>query len=304
MEQQYSRLVKSAAWAATLTAAVLIVVKLIAWFTTDAASILAALTDSMLDISGSLINLLAIRFAMTPADENHRFGHGKVESLAVLAQSAFISGSAVLLVIHGISSLISPQPLSHLGAGMGVMLFSVVATLILVSFQRYVIKRTGSLMIKADSLHYQTDLFLNFGVLLALALSYFGWLWADGLFTLLLGGYILYGALKIGYDAAQSLMDRELPEEEQKRILELTSGIEGVYGVHDLRTRQAGPTRFIQFHLELDDSQPLLEAHALADRVEQRVLEEFPGADVIVHMDPLSVVPKELRNQGHWGSRA
>ncbi|MFM4705605.1 cation diffusion facilitator family transporter [Aeromonas bivalvium] len=291
--QQYSRWVTLASMAAVGTATLLITGKLIAWLMTGSSSLLASLTDSFMDVSASIINLLAIRYAMTPADEEHRFGHGKAESLAGLIQSAFIAGSALLLVMHGISSLLKEDPILRLEAGIWVSLGSMVLTLLLVGFQQFVVRRTGSVAIKADMLHYRSDLLLNGGVLLALVLAGQGWLWADGLFAILIGLFLLWGALTIGYESVQALLDRQLPEEEQARIMALCCEVAGVHGVHDLRTRQSGPTRFVQLHLELDDQLPLVKAHQIADEAELAVRQAFERTDVIIHMDPISVVHKE-----------
>jgi ferrous-iron efflux pump FieF len=197
--QQYSRWVTLASVAAVGTASLLITAKLIAWLMTDSSSLLASLTDSFMDVSASLINLFAIRYALVPADEEHKFGHGKAESLAGLVQSAFISGSALLLVMHGISSLLKQDPIVRLEAGIWVSAGSIVLTLALVTFQRWVVARTGSVAIKADMLHYRSDLLLNAGVLLALVLAGQGWFWADGLFAIVIGLFLVWGAIQIGY---------------------------------------------------------------------------------------------------------
>lgn len=288
---KYERLVTRAAKAAMVAAGLMIVTKLLAWFYTDSASMLASLTDSLLDISASFINLMAIRYALVPADKEHSFGHGKAESLAGLAQSAFISASAIFLMITGISRLLNTQTVSHAGIGISVVLFSIFVTLALVLYQSYVIKQTNSVAIRADQLHYRSDILLNIGVLLAIGLAWQGFHWADGLFALLIGGYILKGALKIGYDAVQMLLDHQLPDEEQKRIIEVCLSVAGVHGLHDLRTRQSGATRFIQLHLELDDHLPLVHAHQIALQTERKLEQLFSHTDIIIHMDPLSVLP-------------
>lgn len=286
----YERLVTRAAKAAMVAAGLMIVTKLLAWFYTDSASMLASLTDSLLDISASFINLMAIRYALMPADKEHSFGHGKAESLAGLAQSAFISASAIFLMITGISRLLNTQTVSHAGIGISVVLFSIFVTLVLVLYQSYVIKQTNSVAIRADQLHYRSDILLNVGVLLALGLAWQGFHWADGLFALLIGGYILKGALKIGYDAVQMLLDHQLPDDEQRRIIEVCLSVAGVHGLHDLRTRQSGATRFIQLHLELDDHLPLVQAHQIVLQTERKLEQLFPHTDIIIHMDPLSVL--------------
>ncbi|MBP9679368.1 MAG: cation diffusion facilitator family transporter, partial [Aeromonas sp.] len=289
----YSRWVTLASTAAVVTATLLILGKLIAWLMTDSSSLLASLTDSFMDVSASIINLLAIRYALAPADEEHRFGHGKAESLAGLIQSAFISGSALLLMMHGISSMLNQVPVVRLEAGIWVSAGSILLTLLLVSFQSLVIRKTNSVAIKADMLHYRSDLLLNAGVLLALVLAGQGWHWADGLFAILIGLFLVWGAAHIGYESVQALLDRQLPEEEQARIMALCCAVEGVHGVHDLRTRQSGPTRFVQLHLELDDQLPLVQAHQIADEAELAVRQSFERMEVIIHMDPISVLTKE-----------
>ena len=291
--QQYSRWVTLASMAAVTTATLLITGKLIAWLMTDSSSLLASLTDSFMDVSASIINLLAIRYALAPADEEHRFGHGKAESLAGLIQSAFISGSALLLMMHGISSMLNQVPVVRLEAGIWVSAGSILLTLLLVSFQSLVIRKTNSVAIKADMLHYRSDLLLNAGVLVALVLAGQGWYWADGLFAILIGLFLVWGAVQIGYESVQALLDRQLPEEEQARIMALCCAVEGVHGVHDLRTRQSGPTRFVQLHLELDDQLPLVKAHQIADEAELAVRQSFERMEVIIHMDPISVLTKE-----------
>ncbi|MGL5040111.1 MAG: cation efflux pump FieF [Aeromonas sp.] len=292
--QQYSRWVTFASVAAVATGTVLIIAKLVAWLMTDSSSLLASLTDSFMDVSASVINLLAIRYALAPADDEHRFGHGKAESLAGLIQSAFISGSALLLVMHGISSLLNQAPILQLAAGLWVSAGSIVLTLLLVSFQSMVVRKTNSVAIKADMLHYRSDLLLNAGVLLALVLAGQGWYWADGLFAILIGLFLLWGAGHIGYDSVQALLDRQLPAEDQAKIIALCCEVAGVHGVHDLRTRQSGPTRFVQLHLELDDQLPLVQAHQIADQAELAIRQAFERMDVIIHMDPISALTSEL----------
>lgn len=292
-KEEYGRLVNLAGRAAIFAASLLIIVKLLAWFMTGSSSILAALTDSLMDVTTSIINLFAIKIALQPADDEHRFGHGKAESLAGLAQAAFISGSSVLLMLNGISALLNGNQIAASNVGIAVMIFSVVVTIALVAFQTHIVKRTGSLAIKADSMHYRTDIFMNGAVLLALILAGIGWHWADGLFAIIVSLYILHGAWEIGSQSVDALMDKQLPKSDQELIIKAAYKIEDVRGVHDLRTRQSGNTKFIQLHLELDDDQTLLEAHQKADILEDALEKLFPHADILIHLDPLSVVPIE-----------
>ncbi|CNK98009.1 CDF family cation-efflux transporter FieF [Yersinia mollaretii] len=298
MDPQYARLVKAAALSATVLASILLIIKIFAWWHTGSVSLLAALVDSLVDLAASLTNLFVVRYSLQPADEEHTFGHGKAESLAALAQSMFISGSALFLFLTGFQHLASPEPLQDLGVGIWVTLIALFSTLILVTFQRWVVRKTHSQAIRADMLHYQSDVMMNGAILIALALSWYGFHRADALFALGIGVYILYSALRMGYEAVQALLDRALPDAERQEIIDIVMSWPGVIGAHDLRTRQSGPTRFIQLHLEMEDMLPLMQAHILAEQVERALLHRFPGADVLIHQDPCSVVPKE--RHAHW----
>ncbi|MBJ7222092.1 MULTISPECIES: CDF family cation-efflux transporter FieF [unclassified Brenneria] len=295
MSSQYARLVTMAAFGATTVALLLFIMKMFAWWYTGSVSLLASLVDSLVDIGASLVNLLVVRYSLQPADPEHTFGHGKAESLAALAQSMFISGSAVFLILMGLQHTLAPQTLHAPEVGIGVTVIALVSTLLLVSFQRWVVKRTYSQAVRADMLHYQSDLLMNGAILLALVLSWKGITHADALFALGIGIYILYSALRMGYEAVQSLLDRALPNEEREAIVKIISGWPGIRGAHDLRTRRSGPTRFIQLHLEMDDSLPLVESHQIADDIERALLSRFPGSDIIIHQDPVSTVPETQR---------
>lgn len=297
MVHNYAQLVNRAAVAATVMASLLLIIKIFAWWYTGSVSILAALVDSLVDIAASLTNLLVVRYSLQPADEEHTFGHGKAESLAALAQSMFISGSALFLFLTSIQHLAQPEPMNEPSVGMVVTLIALVSTLLLVTFQRWVVRKTRSQAVRADMLHYQSDVMMNGAILVALALSWYGWHRADSLFALGIGIYILYSALRMGYEAVQSLLDRALPDNERQAIIDIVSSWPGVRGAHDLRTRQSGPTRFIQLHLEMEDNLPLVQAHLVAEQVEQAILTHFPGSDVIIHQDPCSVVPQPQQGQ-------
>ena len=276
-----------ASYASVTTASVLIVVKLAAWQLTDSMSLLAALIDSLLDVAASLVNLYAVRQALQPPDSQHRFGHGKAEPLASLGQSAFITGSAIFLFIEASHRLFEPRDLERAGIAIGVMVFSIAATLVLVTFQHYVVKRSGSIAIKADSLHYKGDLLMNLAVIVAIVLTTeLGWLYADPLFGLGIALYIIYNAWLIARGSLDMLMDRELPDGQRARIRSIVMDNPEILGLHDLRTRESGPQIFIQCHIELDGQQSLFDAHEVADRVELQLREAYPGAEVIIHQDP------------------
>lgn len=287
---QNAPLVRLATYASVATALVLILAKIVAYLLTDSVSLLSTLLDSLLDMVASLLNLLAVRAALTPADREHRFGHGKAEPLAGLGQAAFISGSAIFLLFEAGQRLFDPRPLQNADIGIAVMVFSIVATAALVAFQRHVIRRTGSVAIRADSLHYVGDVLVNGSVIVALLLTgLLGWPGIDPLFGIGIAFYIVFTAWQIARSSLDMLMDRELPDAERRRIREIAVADPRVAALHDLRTRAAGPNVFIQLHLEMDGRMSLFDAHAVADAVESELMQAFPGAEVIIHQDPTGI---------------
>jgi ferrous-iron efflux pump FieF len=271
----------------------LIGAKLIAWNASDSVSLLATLIDSMLDALASIINLVAVRHALTPADKEHRFGHGKAEALAGLSQSLFIAGSAGFLLVEAVRRIFNPSQVESIELGIVVMVISIVATLLLLAFQQHVIRKTNSTAIRADALHYRTDLLVNGSVIFALVLATVGWNGFDGVFAAVIGVYILYSAREIIVTSYDHLMDRELPDEDREKIKALVLEHPSARGLHDLRSRHSGTMTFIQLHLELDDDLSLLEAHKISDEVEENIQSAFPGSEVIIHIDPQSVVGHE-----------
>jgi ferrous-iron efflux pump FieF len=288
-----SRLMRLATYASVLVASVLILAKLVAWLATDSVSMLSTLLDSVLDVAASLVNLFAVRHALTPADREHRFGHGKAEPLAALGQSAFVAGSAVLLIVEVVRRFWRPQAVENGEIGILVMMGSIAVTAVLVFFQRHVVRKTGSLAISADRLHYLGDVLVNSAVIVALALTeLLGWNWLDPAFGALIAAYILYTAWSIARSSFDMLMDRELPEEERQRIRSIATAHPQVRALHELRTRASGPSIFIQFHLEMAGEMSLYEAHRIADQVENQILAAYPGAEVIIHEDPSGVAER------------
>ncbi|MFQ5775398.1 MAG: cation diffusion facilitator family transporter [Kiloniellaceae bacterium] len=291
-----ARLMRLATYASVTVAVSLIVVKFVAWLLTDSVSLLSTLIDSLLDVAASMVNLLAVRHALTPPDREHRFGHGKAEPLAALAQSTFIAGSAIFLIIEAGHRLYQPRAVLHSEVGIGVMVFAIVLTFVLTRFQAYVVRKTGSVAIKADSLHYVGDLLINGAVILALVLaSDFGLLYADPLFGIAIAGYILKNAWTIARGGLDMLMDRELPDLERQRIKGIVLEHPGVIDLHDLRTRVSGPMTFIQVHIEMEGSISLYRAHEVADEVEVALRAAFPDAEVIIHQDPHGIEETRAR---------
>ncbi|EQA14148.1 cation diffusion facilitator family transporter [Glaesserella parasuis] len=293
MEKQYNQYVKRAANFAVIVAATLIIAKAFAWWQTGSMAILAAMTDSLVDLFASLTNMLVLRFALQPADDDHTFGHGKAESLAALAQSAFITGSATFLLLQGIQRLTEPQLVQSSELGIAISLFSIVLTAALVLYQKKVVKLTQSPAIEADSLHYQTDLYMNAAILMAMILNIYGVIYADALFAIGIALYILFNAAKMCWEAVQSLLDKALPQEEVDQIWAIALQHPRIIGIHDVKTRRAGAIRFIQLHLELDDHLPLVIAHDITDSLEQKILAVFPHSEVIIHQEPTTIVKQE-----------
>ena len=276
--------------ASLAVAVVLIVAKFTAWIGTGSVALLSSLVDSLVDAAASLVNFFAVRHAATPADREHRFGHGKAEPLAALGQSAFLVGSAVLLMAEAIRRLISPEPVTNPPAGIAVMLFSIAVTVGLVAYQRHVVRHTGSLAIGADELHYRGDVILNLAVIATLVLgSLLSVPLLDPLFGAAVGVWIIYSAVKIARLSLTQLMDRELPDAERARVRAIAESHPEVSAVHDIRTRVAGPTAFIQLHIEMDGEMNLLRAHEISDEVEAELGRAFPHAEIIIHEDPAGI---------------
>lgn len=279
-----------ATYAAVAVALTLIAMKSLAFLVTGSVAMMATLFDSVLDMAASVLNLLAVRTALTPADHEHRFGHGKAEAMAGLGQAAIIFVSAAYIVYESVGRLLEPQVVTASSIGIGVTVVAILLTLALVSYQAKVVRETNSLAIAADSIHYKGDLLMNLSVIAALVLaSVGGFIWADPIFGILIAAFIARSAWMIASEAGQQLMDHELPPEERQKIRTLILADGDVKDMHDLRTRMSGNKLFIQFHLELDGSMSLIMAHEIADRVEAAVKRAFPGSEVLSHQDPAGI---------------
>lgn len=282
-----SRLMRWASIASMTVATVLIAAKTAAWLITDSVSMLSSLIDSALDLVSSLITFVAIRQALVPADEDHRFGHGKAEALAGVAQAGFIAASSGGLVLTVIDRFLHPRPVQAEFVGALVSALAVVLTLVLMLFQNHVVRRTGSLAISADRAHYTTDFVNNIAVGIGIYLSSrLSEPMIDLAVALGVAAYLATGAWSIGRVSIDVLMDRELPAEDRQKILDIVTRHPGVRNVHDLRTRSAGLTQFIQLHVVLHPTMSLGRAHVMGDSVEAAIREAFPRAEVILHVDP------------------
>jgi ferrous-iron efflux pump FieF len=276
-----------ASLASMSVAIVLVLAKGAAWLVTDSVGMLSSLVDSALDLVSSLITFLAIRQALIPADEDHRFGHGKAEALAGVAQAGFIAASAGGLVLTVVDRFLHPRALQEAFTGVVVSALAIVLTLALMAFQTYVVRRTKSLAISADKAHYATDFVTNIAVGIGIVASTrFSEPLIDLAVALGVAIYLVTGAWTIGRTSIDVLMDRQLPEEDRRRILDIVHRHPGVRSVHDLRTRSSGLTQFIQLHVVLHPSMSLGRAHVMGDTIQAAIEEAYPQAEVILHIDP------------------
>jgi len=291
-----ARLMRMATYASFTVALTLIFAKTAAWTVTESVSLLSTLIDSILDAGASLVTLIAVHHALRPADDDHRFGHGKAEPVAGLLQCAFICGSATFLILQAAERLVRPQPISQPDLGYAVLILTMVLTAGLVLFQRYVVKRSGSVAISADALHYKTDLLVNLSVIVSIYLtSQLELYYADPIFAILIALYLIFGAWRIGLGALNLLMDKELSDADRQKIEGIVRSYSCVRGMYDLRTRSSGPHVFIQLHMELDGALSLDEAHVLSHEIETALHREFPNADVMIHPDPEGVPEHRAR---------
>jgi cation diffusion facilitator family transporter len=263
---------------------------------TGSVALLTSAVDALVDAGASAVTFAGVRYAERPADLDHRFGHGKGEAIAAFVQGLLLAGAAVVLAAESIQRLIFPVELTALDVGLWVIVASLIATIGLVAMQTWVVRRTGSTAIAADRAHYLTDIAVNVAVLAALGIARItGWVHADPLFALAISGYMLWNAWEIARGALVQLLDRELPQEERRRIERSVLACPGVRGIHDLRTRDAGDRVFVEFHLEVDRFLPVEQGHAIADKAEAAVAGQFSRrAEVTAHIEPAGIDDERL----------
>lgn len=280
--------------ASIATAVLLVSLKLWATWRTGSTAMLGSLADSALDLMASLVTLIGVWIAAQPADEDHRYGHGKAEALAAVVQVMLIALSAAGIAYRGVYRLIEGGETAAAEEGIAVSVIAIAATLGLLAWQRYVMSRTRSVAIRADHVHYQSDLLLNLAVIAALVLDqYLGLSRADPLFGIAIAAWLLWGAWRAGSEAIDHLMDREWPDERREEFLAVLARHPDIRGVHDLRTRTSGMHDFAQFHMAIDGSMSVAEAHDVMDEVEARIAREFPGVEILIHPDPEGLVNEE-----------
>jgi ferrous-iron efflux pump FieF len=303
-QSERARLTALAALASIAMAVTLIGLKSWAALQTSSMAMLGSLADSGLDLVASLVVLLGVRIAAQPADYEHRFGHGKAEALAALVQVILITLSAIFIGFRAVQRLLSGAQTAEAELGIGVSVVAMVLTVALITYQRHVVRRTGSLAIGTDRLHYSSDLMLNGSVIVALVLDQFaGLTGADAVFGLLIALWLAWGAWKASSHALDQLMDREWPDERRERFLAATKEYPELAGLHDLRTRSSGTHYFAQFHVWVPAEWTVQEAHDRLDRVEEQLQQRFPDTEILIHVDPEgqtdreTLLPQEITEQ-------
>lgn len=293
-------LMRRASRASVAVALTLIAIKTGAWIQTGSVAILGSLLDSFLDALASGVTVIAVNHALAPADQEHRFGHGKVEAIAGLGQALIITASALYLFVESVQRLFEPRMVAHSDVGIAVIVISILFTLALVRYQVLVARETRSLAVSADSLHYRGDLLMNLGVIAALVLSgMFGIAIADPVIGVGIAGLLVHSSWQIARQSYDMLMDKEMSEEDRAKIEKIVLGHGEVTGIHDLRTRSSGIASFIQFHIEVDPTIRLKRAHDISDEVEAAVARAYPDADIIIHADPAGIEePHDVVEEG------
>ena len=276
-----------AAIASVATALFLLILKGFAAWHTGSVAMLGSLADTGLDLLASLVTLYGVRLAAEPADHDHRFGHGKAEALAALFQVALIAVSAAAIAWRAVQRFGTPQANEDAALGIGASALAIGTTLLLLAYQRRIIRRTGSVAIRADNVHYQSDVLLNVAVILALVLDqYLGIAGADPLFGIAIALWLAWGAFQASSQAIDQLMDKEWPEAQRAAFMEVAARQPGIRGIHDFRTRRSGSHEFAQFHMEVDARLSVAAAHEIVERVEHRLRDVFPRVEVLIHLDP------------------
>lgn len=285
--ERRAMLARSAAYASIAVAVLLAALKGWALWQTHSTAMLGSLADTSLDLIASLATLTGVWIAARPADEGHRFGHGKAEALAAMFQVFLITLSAGGIMFRALARFIEPEQTAGAEEGIAVSVIAIAATFVLLGWQRHVIRLTGSIAIRTDNVHYQSDLLLNLAVIAALVIDqYLGFAQADPLFGLGIGFWLLWGAWRASSEALDHLMDKEWPDEKRDRFLAVVAQQPELRGVHDLRTRTSGVDDFAQFHAAVDPQMSVAEAHRVMDEIEDRLERAFPGVEVLIHPDP------------------
>ncbi len=283
---QQNQLIKNASYASVATGLMIFAIKALGWIKSDSASLFASLVDSLLDITSSFLSMIAVHIALSPADDNHRFGHNKVQDLAIFAQAIFfISSGAFTLFVVG-KRLWNHDHISNYESGIWAMLICTILTMFLLSYQTYVINKTNSEIVKADKIHYFSDFASNISVIISIFTSKY-LAFADAIFGILIALYIIFSSTKLFRSSLKNLLDEEFSKEDKEKILNVLRNNAEILGVHDLKTRKAGDKAFIQFHIDLDPTISLISAHNISEKISEELTAIFLNCEVIIHQDPI-----------------
>jgi cation diffusion facilitator family transporter len=283
---EHDKLIKKACYLSVIAGVTIFLIKLLGWLKSDSISIFASLIDSLLDITSAVINVIAVQIALSPADDNHRFGHNKVQDLAIFGQAVFFISSGIFTFFVSAKKLIYHNTISSYQDGMGSMGLCLLIGMGVLAYQTYVIKQTNSQIIKSDKIHYIADCATNFAVIVSIFLSKYVQK-IDAIFGILIALYIIYSAIKMLLSSIRNLIDEEFSKEDKAKILAILKNNKDILGVHDLKTRHAGDKVFMQMHIDLDPTMSLIDAHHISEEITKELLNAFPNSEVIIHQDPL-----------------
>lgn len=297
-QSKQNNLKRAAAISSVCVSILLILVKLYAFYKTDSLAIFSSFIDSITDLFASAISLIAIYFSTKPASFSHRYGYGKTEALSALLQAVFVGISGIFVITDGIKRLITPIEITDTNIGIGIMLFSIIITLLLVLFQNYVAKKTNSLAVKSDSAHYVVDFLTNTTVIISLILvRVFDFIYFDSIAALFISTYLLYNAYTLAKEAIDLITDKELDTSIRNKIEDIVKQNKDIKGMHDFRSRSLGDVYYFELHLELDGNISLYQAHELTDKVEKAIINLYPNSQVIIHQDPYGIKEDRLDHE-------
>ncbi|HHD83879.1 MAG TPA: cation transporter [Campylobacteraceae bacterium] len=284
-----SALEKRAPLVATALSLLLAIIKLTVGIMSGSVALLASAVDSIMDMFVSVFNFLAIRLSDKNPDAQFQFGYGKVEALAATLEGLVVMGSGLFILYEALQKLIHKESVTHVPLSIAVMAASIIIVGILVAFLAYVVKKTNNMVIRADLLHYKTDLYSNGAVILSLGIIYFTeWYWVDILFGAAIGIYIIKEAYELVEEGTHILLDVSLPKEEVEQILKILKRDTRITDFHFLKTRYAGKYKFVEMHIVLEPDIKLSQAHHIADSIEEKIKQIDPNSrwHILIHLDP------------------
>ena len=283
------RLEKKATLVSTSVASLLVIMKMSIGILSGSIAVLASAIDSLLDLIVSLFNYFALHNAEKDPDDNFNYGRSKIEPLAAVVEGVVISLSALFILYEALLKIVHPREMDYMSESIVVMLLSIIITSLLVLFLNSVAKKTGNMVIRADALHYKTDIFSNGSVLMALGLvSLTGEELIDPILGVGIGIYMIYSAMPIIKEGILMLLDAALSQEDIKKITDIIESKKETTNYHNLQTRESGSHIFISVHVVFNVSISLYDAHLISDKLELQLKGLFKNkkVHVLIHMDP------------------